>query len=255
MRHLIVHYHIFKNAGSSLDAILRDSFKAAWKGWDPGEPHSVFSARELIDFINQNPQLSAISSHVARPPVPELKDVAIYPIIFVRHPILRVASVYKYERSLKGETEAQRMAMNNSFADYVRWRLQPEVEAVVRDFQSIYLSGEQLRYDDPRRARATPAAFQRALALIEDIPAFGLVERFAESVELFEQRLGHIFPNVKWREVRVNVTGEALAGLDDIRRELGDELYGALEAANRYDLALYQSATELFASKRLALSV
>jgi hypothetical protein len=124
----------------------------------------------------------------------------------------------------------------------------------VRDFQTIYLSGEQLRYDDPRRTVATPAAFQRAMALLEEVPVFGIVERFAESVKLFEQRLAHLFPQIKWQDVRVNVTGESLAALDDIRRELGDDLYNAVETANRYDLALYQSAVELFASKSYALS-
>jgi hypothetical protein len=255
MRHIIVHYHIFKNAGSSIDAILRDSFGTAWKSWDPGEAHSVFAARELAEFINAHDELSAISSHVARPPEPEIKNITIYPLFFVRHPVLRAASVYKYERSLKGETEAQRVAMNSSFAEYVRWRLRPEVEAVVRDFQTIYLSGEQLRYDDPRRAVATTSAFRRAMTLLEDLPVFGLVERFAESVGVLEQRLAHLFPQIKWREVRVNVTESTLGSLEEIESELGSMLYGELEAANRYDLALYEAANVLFNSKRLALTV
>jgi hypothetical protein len=173
-------------------------------------------------------------------------DTTVYPLIFVRHPILRVASVYKYERSLNGETEAQRVAMQSTFAEYVRWRLRPDVEPVVRDFQTIYISGEQLRYEDPRCATASAANFSRALTILESLPAFGIVEQFADSVGQFQSRFSHIFPEVRWREAHENVTGGTLQSLDAIREEIGEEIFTELQEANAYDLALYAKAVALF---------
>jgi hypothetical protein len=201
-------------------------------------------------FIQENPPVRAISSHVLRPPFPVMLDTTIYPLLFVRHPILRVASVYKYERSLDGETEAQRVAMQSTFSEYVRWRLRPEVEPVVRDFQTIYISGEQLRYEDPRRATATAATFSRALTILESLPAFGIVEQFADSVEQFQRRLKHVFPEILWRETHENVTGGALQTLESIKAEVGESLFEQLTAANLYDLALYEKASAIFAERQ-----
>lgn len=253
MRHVLVHYHIFKNAGSSLDAILMDSFGDSWRPWDPGAPHSAHGPRELIEFIKTNPSVAAISSHTIRPPFPIMRDVAAYPLVFVRHPILRVASVFKYERSLDGETESQRVAMNSSFAEYVRWRLRPEVEPVVRDFQTLYLSGEHLRYEDPRDAVASSQAYARALGILGDLPVFGIVERFGDSVRQFNDRLKHVFPQIQWREAHENVTEPWLGTLDAIRAEIGNSLYDELEACNAFDLSLYKTATSLFEANATAI--
>jgi hypothetical protein len=201
-------------------------------------------------FIQDNPSVRAISSHVVRPPFPAMLETTIYPLLFLRHPILRVASVYKYERSLNGETEAQRVAMQSTFAEYVRWRLRPEVEPVIRDFQTLYISGEQLIYDDPRRATATSANFSMALAILESLAAFGIVEQFADSNEQFQRRLSHIFPEIRWREARENVTGGTLQTLESIRGEIGDGLFDQLREANTYDLTLYAKAVKLFNERR-----
>lgn len=230
-----------------------ESFGDGWHSWDPGEAHEVYPARALIEYIRQHPKVQAISSHTVRPPFPAMDDVRIYPLLFLRHPILRAASMYKYERSLNGETESQRVAMHSTFPQYVRWRLRPDEEPVIRDFQTIYLSGEQCRYEDPRHVVATGSAFARATALLEEMPVFGIVEHFAESIRLFGNRLKHVFPQIRWREAHENVTGSWLGTLEAIRTELGDDLYLQLENSNASDLALYKRAMQTFEQRQLQL--
>lgn len=167
----------------------------------------------------------------------------------MRDPVLRTASVYKYERKLSGETEAQRVALSSTFAEYVRWRLRADVQPVVRDFQSIYLSGEQLRYEDPRNVRMDDNAFRRALALLDEAPVFGVVERFADSVRHFTTALQPLFPEIRWRESQENATGGHLGSREAIRDELGAEIFAALEEANGYDTLLWKRANELLTSR------
>src|SRR5579884_1946584 len=144
MRHVLVHYHIFKNAGSSLDRILRDSLGNAWVEWDPVEPTGAVPPEKLAEFIGGHPQFAAVSSHLARPPLPSVAGVVLHTLIFLRHPILRAASVYKYERTAETGTESARIAASRTFAQYVRWQLDSG-SRTIRDFQTIYLSGARFR--------------------------------------------------------------------------------------------------------------
>lgn len=243
----MVHYHIFKNAGSSVDAILMESLGEAWMPWDPGEADSIYGPRDIGPVLRAHPEVRALSSHTLRPPTPVLEGITVFLIVFLRHPILRAPSVYKYDRSLDGETERQRVAKQSSFAEYVEWCFNAQdAVPIFRDFQTLYLSGEQLRYEDPRKARVDRNAFLRAIAFIEQLDVFGIVERFGDSVQQYRARLGHVFPELAWRELHENVTGSSLATLDEIESALGGELYERLVAANAYDIALYTKALEIF---------
>ena len=43
-RHIVVHYHLFKNAGSSIDHLLKIAYADSWINHDPGDlPHLVSS--------------------------------------------------------------------------------------------------------------------------------------------------------------------------------------------------------------------
>lgn len=249
VRNVLIHYHIFKNAGSSLDAILAESLGESWVPWDPGDADSVYGPRDVAAFLRETPGARAISSHTLRPPAPVLEDTRVFPLIFLRHPILRAPSVYKYDRSLDGETERQRVAQRSTFAEYVQWCFQADGVPIFRDFQTLHLSGEQLRYENPRHARPDRNAFLRAVALLESLEVFGIVERFNESVAQFGRRLEHVFPEIAWRETRENVSESGLGTLEEIEAALGGDLYERLVTANAYDMALYERALEFFESR------
>lgn len=68
--YVLIHYHIFKNAGSSVDASLRHSFGDHWGTFEGPHAHAIQSSEQLSAFIAANKHLVAISSHLARPPLP-----------------------------------------------------------------------------------------------------------------------------------------------------------------------------------------
>lgn len=117
----------------------------------------------------------------------------------------------------------------------------------MRNYQTIYLSGAPLTNADPMKAVATEADFLRAIRLLEDVAAFGIVERFAESLLLFSRTLSSNFPQIKWRHTRENVSRlEGPIRGDEIRAELGPELYEQLCAQNSYDIKLFEKASTFF---------
>jgi hypothetical protein len=96
---LLFHYHLFKNAGTSVDEILSRNFGRHWVEQEFNDVPTPGSASQLVhEFLAERPGIKAVSSHTARLPAPELAERVTLPIIFVRHPIDRLKSAYNFER-------------------------------------------------------------------------------------------------------------------------------------------------------------
>ncbi len=255
MRNVILHYHIFKNAGSSIERLLSTGLGDRSGSVDGPNPWSILTADQVRRHLLERPELVALTSHHARPPVPAHPDWRVFPIVILRHPIDRVASIHRFEKDQDEPTPGSRMARKSSFADYVRWRLgetgEP-VSPVIRDFQTLNLSSAQLEVEDPRTARASRRHLDSAKEFLESLPAFGLVEEFDESIARLRRWLRPSFPELELVPVRANVSqepGSTLPGrVREMRSRLGDPLYQAILDANRLDLELYQFAEVLFRS-------
>jgi len=98
-RAILVHYHIYKNAGTSIDHVLKAHFKERWTAYDKAEPGALISSAELAEFIRSHPEYDALSSHQARPPIPAGDEIEVYPLFMFRHPLDRLESIYRFERS------------------------------------------------------------------------------------------------------------------------------------------------------------
>jgi hypothetical protein len=95
MRSIIIHYHLFKNAGTSVDSVLEKSFGASWRNFDNKNSSARFSPKEFEKINLEHPELKAFSSHQIVPPIPK-GSLRVYPIIFLRHPIDRIKSAYLF---------------------------------------------------------------------------------------------------------------------------------------------------------------
>ena len=96
---VLLHYHIYKNAGTSIDEMLRQSLGARWGTYECSPERHTLSSDEIAGFLRQRPDLTAMSSHSARPPLP---GPHIHPIVLLRHPIDRARSVYHLARRVPG---------------------------------------------------------------------------------------------------------------------------------------------------------
>src|SRR3546814_7801728 len=113
MRTVVLHYHLFKNAGTSLDKVLQENFGEKWVTREfPRRSNPVVHVREVAEWIMGNPEAVAFSSHTAELPPPVLPGIRVIPLIFIRHPIDRIAS-----RSEEHTSELQSL-MRISYAGF-----------------------------------------------------------------------------------------------------------------------------------------
>ena len=120
---LLIHYHIFKNAGSSFQWALEQALGRGYRSFDSSSPRGFVSRCDLIEFSKRYPGVCAISSHQAAPPAPRIRGREVLTSILIRDPIARVRSIYAFERSQQALTRGAIKAKELTFKEYVEWRL------------------------------------------------------------------------------------------------------------------------------------
>ena len=251
---VIVHYHIYKNAGSSVDRLLAESFGAGWAAFDPNPGTKPARMADLRDFCAANPKLRAVSSHATSLAWPGLHDERACPIVLLRHPLDRVRSVYEF--ALRDPSQPDHaMAMRGSLKGYVEERLAVAGHrSGIGNYQVSHLSEASVRAEVPWFAEPGAADLEFAKALLASFPAFGLVRRFAQSMQAFQDCYGTSVPALRLYEVRVNAgpgdPGGEAAAVAWVEEQLGPETTARLIEANRLDLELYAFATSLFEARR-----
>ena len=133
MRHVILHGHIFKNAGTTFDWSLRKNFGNSFLDHRQDQLMRQDGSAHLQQLLLDSPQLKAISSHHMTRALPEMAQVRFTQIYLLRHPLLRLRSVYDFERKQRGQTPGSKAAKSKSFRDYVEWRMQQTVAHTIRN--------------------------------------------------------------------------------------------------------------------------
>lgn len=96
-RTVICHYHIFKTAGTSFEALLKRNYGKDHISFDGPSSSSSIDQASLTRIILDNPDACAFSSHQIALPVPDSRDLKILPAVMIRHPLLRIRSVFLHE--------------------------------------------------------------------------------------------------------------------------------------------------------------
>jgi hypothetical protein len=243
LRTVIVHYHIFKNAGSTFDSMLEATFGERWANFDKPQAAAYITPDEMAEFILANPDLAAVSSHHAVLPLPEIPGVTILPALFLRHPLDRARSVYDFERRQGIEagpvSKGAEQAAKLSFAEYLRWRLDATVNGVVANFQTVRL------IHDPKfnRHKLTEDDFQLAWRRLRELQFVGLVEDFDTSINRFSVLANDHLVNFKSHYVTHNQSQrESSLGrrLKKMRLELGELTWNELIIRNEMDIRIYE---------------
>lgn len=236
-RTVVLHCHIFKNAGSSVDVILKSHFGARWmSGEFPVRPN-VSNADLTNAALRENDHIAAFSTHTGDWWLGhDGNGLTVLPIIFLRHPLLRIRSAYSFERRQKADTLGARLAKEHDFPSYVRARLRQPNDLSFRDFQARRLAAYE--------SRVVVDLATTASAALERAPFVGLVEAFDASLHRLRLYLAPHIGELAATGTRANATDvsndppeEKLAQL---RAEFGDALSDELAEANPVDLALYE---------------
>jgi len=196
--------------------------------------------------------VKVVSSHQGRPPVPTDPTINFHPIIFLRHPIDRAGSVYLFERRqpAKDAPFHVKVAQENGMEGYVKWRLADNHGSVIKNFQTIYLSG---REKDMKTAKATRADLEVALERINNLDFFGIVESFQESITRMKSYLfddfGKIDTSYKIQNKSHDRKNNLSERLEELKNSLSPSLYDELLEKNALDMELYDNALKIFLEK------
>jgi hypothetical protein len=243
VRTVIVHYHIFKNAGCSVDRILESSFGDHWATFEGATATSLLCPQDLSIFVKDRPELLAISSHLLRPPAPP--DLDVLPIVLIRHPLDRAFSVYSQLRRNNGALLSERIARSTGFAGFVRWCLDNKSLGgiVIANYQVIHLSGASFRSEHIYDAVALESDVQSTVDYLAHNACFGSVERFESVMVRLQQaaeKVGLRFSVTKVAENKTSGRPEALEErLSIARQQLGTALCDRYMRENELDMLLY----------------
>ena len=253
-RNVIVHFHYYKNAGSSVRYILMRNFHGKYLDFILPVSRTMITGKEAIKIILDNPGVEAVTSHEMIYPFPPDERLRIYPLIFIRNPIDRIGSIYRYERISGERYERAEIARTECFKGYIEWIFSKKER--MGEFSEFHVRELSCRGDgelhDFKERCISGSDLSIAYERLEGLKFFGIVERFSESIKLMEGYLDGAFPGIDYRYQHQNRTEridpfETRIGM--LRQELGSSLFDRLEKVNRLDLELYNHACELFEAR------
>jgi hypothetical protein len=253
-RTIILHYHLFKNAGTSLDLVLKRNFGARWVTAEFPNEGLVRNTEQVADWIRANPDAVAFSSHTAQGPIPQIDGVRIVSVMFLRDPIARIRSAYQFERDQGADTWGAELAAANDFAGYVSARLARPGDRQCRNFQTCRMAMLAPPLPDMGPKPGPDSELARAFRGLATLACVGLVDEFDRSVARLARLVQVEYPGFRWTSVRANATtykAVAVPGADAGSGH-GVTLEAALQAlqvANRDDQALLERAQALYGAQ------
>jgi hypothetical protein len=244
LRTIIVHYHIFKNAGSSVDRLLHLAFDTGWAPLEGSTPTSLLRPHDLSMFIGGRAEIVAVSSHLLRPPSPP--DLHVLPVILIRHPLDRAFSVYSHFRRNHHDLHAGAVAQQGSFSQFVLWCLDNKTLGgmVIANYQTIHLSEASFRNGHIYQAVANKHDLQHALRYLSGAVCFGTVDLFDAAMSRLRQAAAAINLIIPAATVAENTTPGRPDDLDErlyvAERLLGPTLHHRYIHENELDYRLFE---------------
>jgi hypothetical protein len=249
-RFLIVHYHIFKNGGSTVASILEREFRNTFATVHGPDDVSVLDQASLVDLLSGNAQIQAVSSHHLRYPKPVLPNTVIFDCCFLRNPLDRLQSVYSYFQKIDADDPLCRLARQEHARSFFK-KLIDSAPHLVSNVQVMMLAqgGAFTRPAD------TPDV-EVAADVVGKMAIPGLVEKFDESLVAAEYFLKPAFPRLRLDYLPQNVSRPLGASPSDrqewLKHSWGSDLYATLMQLNQCDLELCRRA-ECEIARRLGL--
>ncbi len=252
-RHVIVHFHMFKNGGSTIEAILDREFGGRFATVHGSHANSALDDNDIAAFISAHPNVAALSSHHLRYPLPLIRRTVLFDCCFLRHPMDRLHSLYTYLRAAPAEqgVEDPILALSKSVGprEFIM-RLIEEAPHFVGNPQTLLIAAGGIFV---RPLDETDLA--RAIETLRLMAVPGLVNMFDESLVAAEHCLGPAFPKLRLHHIPQNVKRPSRKldqRLEELRTLWGADMYEELLRLNRLDLELY-SYTENEIHRRFSL--
>lgn len=197
-RMIILHYHLFKNAGTSVEAVLKRNFADRWVSRE--FPSNGGNNTDLVEaWIRDTPDAIAFSSHTMLGPIPKIDGVEVTSLMLLRDPVERIRSAYRFERVQQADTWGAQLAKTHDFEGYVSARLARPGDRQCRNFQAFRLAslvpGEGHERD-------------RAIAALSRITVVERMEAFDKSMHRLAGAISATYPEFKPDSAWENRSGQ-----------------------------------------------
>lgn len=236
----IIHFHLFKNAGTTIEFLFNKKLKGKWIDIHPlmidpklGNRNRVISRADFLNLIGSLPNYQYFSSHN----IFYFEEEGYLSLIPLRDPISRILSVYHFEikQGKKGVSfPGPRNAINLDPKDYFRWRLESRQNNVVANFQSLRILGEAYRNIELGYSEET-----KIENLISKFKTPFYVSEFTKSMQILCSNLSIPFSNSfdiqKNSSGNFNNEGQAIKYLEDL---IGKDLSMEVVRRNWADIQL-----------------
>ena len=245
-RTIICHYHIFKTAGTSFERVLRNNFGQRHLSFDGPKTSSMITQPELIKVIHTRPNLASISSHQITLPAPVSDQFLALPVVFVRHPILRIRSVFLHEnRNAPEPLESPMEGFDAWFEELVAGH--PNQLQICNLQTNLLCRGAN---NSPKGVNANGRPLydlEAALRNLSEVPCIGRAECFDEDVASFIPQLAAAgiefdYPSRVTENVGAPDFGLSLEQqLDNMQAALSKPTWDKLHWFNHQDIALFEA--------------
>jgi len=179
---IVAHVHVPKNGGSSVKNVMNQSFGTGHVEYYADAPGVHYDISDIEQIVALYPDVKALSSHSFRAFPAEVLGVPMVYFCFLRDPVERLFSYYRYCRAnYQSLHPKHRATLPEDFehmrvGEYFEWR-------AARDRRTRQSPNRQVRFftggDDVERAKA----------VLESFLVVGITERMRDSLFLLEARL------------------------------------------------------------------
>lgn len=241
-RFILLHYHIFKNAGSTIDWILDKNFPNSVERLEAQDAGEFVTHQEIFEFLEQHPQVSALTSHTFKLPSPIHPVFKFIEICLVRHPLDRLQSMYYYFRKITDAGLNSIKAKSFSLHDFLAWLIESQPFMTMNSQTCIFATGGDYFFPPSQSQLLT------AIDRMREIKFLGIVDRFDESMVVAEFFLKPVFRSLDLSYVAQNESRNRTPGLKDRLHEMrslcGKDLWNELCKRNELDLKLWELANQ-----------
>jgi hypothetical protein len=240
LRFIILHYHILKNAGSTIENILDRNFGERFARLDTEHRDGRIEQDDIIDYLERHPAIEAVSSHQIHYPVPRARGYLFFDWCFLRDPIDRLRSTYDYFRQHTADGDPLSDAANRlEFAAYIRCLLERFPEQVDNPQTNLLANGAADR-------ETFPSDFEPALRRMLETVFLGVVDLYEQSVVAGRYRMRAVFPWLNFAQPAVNVSrgleGSLASRRLQFRSAVGRSVYREVLRLNALDFRLLRAA-------------
>ena len=200
MKRVVVHYHIFKNGGSTIESILERELGFTFATLHASNVDDILDNGALAAFLEAYPKVVAVTSHHLRYPKPVIGNAAVFDCCFFRDPLSRLQSLYSYYRRIESDEPLSQWARRLDARQFML-RLVDQAPHQVSDVQVNFLANSGI-FARP----ANESDLERATDALRAMAIPGVLDMFDESLVSAEYYLKPAFPTLRLDYVPRNVT-------------------------------------------------